>query len=481
MIDPQNFISNIRWQDVVDILFISYILFRLYVLFRGTNVFRVLIGIVLLWFFQKIAFYFGLIVTSWAVQGFTAVAAIIIIVIFRNEIRSVLQTKNFRNLLWGASREIIETPVDVIADTAFELTKMGMGALIVIPGKEDISDTVHSGIPWNGLISKEMLMSIFWKDNPVHDGAAVIYGNQIMQVGTILPLSRRKDLPSYYGTRHRAGAGLAEITDALVIIVSEERNNILCAKGNLIRIVRTKSDLVEMVNDHLGISRDQSRVLNREKFKLITAAILSLLFITGIWLGFTRGVDTLITLEAPVEYVTRNQEIKIIDTSVKSVYLDLSGSGTLLKNIVPGQVKVTIDLSEGRIGKNSINISNEDIFSLPPGVFLRSSKPSSVDVVLDKFIKKRLPIQVNWAGKLSEGLSITKVNISPQEVTVMGPSMSLDDISTIYTEKIQLNNIKESGKMNVTLNLGSNTFMLENNQNGKVTLEYKVVNQEPVL
>jgi diadenylate cyclase len=481
MIDPQNFISNIRWQDVVDILFISYILFRLYVLFRGTNVFRVLIGIVLLWFFQKIAFYFGLIVTSWAVQGFTAVAAIIIIVIFRNEIRSVLQTKNFRNLLWGASREIIETPVDVIADTAFELTKMGMGALIVIPGKEDISDTVHSGIPWNGLISKEMLMSIFWKDNPVHDGAAVIYGNQIMQVGTILPLSRRKDLPSYYGTRHRAGAGLAEITDALVIIVSEERNNILCAKGNLIRIVRTKSDLVEMVNDHLGISRDQSRVLNREKFKLITAAILSLLFITGIWLGFTRGVDTLITLEAPVEYVTRNQEIKIIDTSVKSVYLDLSGSGTLLKNIVPGQVKVTIDLSEGRIGKNSINISNEDISSLPPGVFLRSSKPSSVDVVLDKFIKKRLPIQVNWAGKLSEGLSITKVNISPQEVTVMGPSMSLDDISTIYTEKIQLNNIKESGKMNVTLNLGSNTFMLENNQNGKITLEYKVVNQEPVL
>ena len=268
MIDPQIFISNIRWQDIVDVLLISYILFRLYVLFRGTNVFRVLIGIVLLWFFQKIAFYFGLIVTSWAVQGFTAVAAIIIIVIFRNEIRSVLQTKNFKNLLWGASREIIETPVDVIADTAIELTRKGMGALIVIPGKEDISDTVHSGIPWNGLISKEMLMSIFWKDNPVHDGAAVIHGNQVAQVGTILPLSRRKDLPSYYGTRHRAGAGLAETTDALVIIISEERNNILCAKGNLIRIVRTKSDLVEKVYEHLGVSRDQSRVLNRENLKL---------------------------------------------------------------------------------------------------------------------------------------------------------------------------------------------------------------------
>jgi diadenylate cyclase len=82
--------SFIRWQDIVDIIFISYILFRLYILFKGTNVFTVLIAILILWFFQKIAFSLGLIVTSWAIQGFTAVAAIIIIVIFRNEIRSVL-------------------------------------------------------------------------------------------------------------------------------------------------------------------------------------------------------------------------------------------------------------------------------------------------------------------------------------------------------------------------------------------------------
>ncbi len=85
------FFSNIRWQDIVDITLNSYIVFRLYILFRGTNVFRVLIGIALLWFFQRIAVSLGLIVTSWAIQGITAVAALIIIVVFRNEIRSVLQ------------------------------------------------------------------------------------------------------------------------------------------------------------------------------------------------------------------------------------------------------------------------------------------------------------------------------------------------------------------------------------------------------
>ncbi|MFH0974519.1 MAG: DisA protein, partial [Spirochaetota bacterium] len=96
-----SFFSNIRWQDIVDISLNSYILFRFYILFQGTNAFRVLIGIAFLWFFQRLAFSLGLIITSWAIQGITAVAALIIIVVFRNEIRSVLQAKNFKTILWG--------------------------------------------------------------------------------------------------------------------------------------------------------------------------------------------------------------------------------------------------------------------------------------------------------------------------------------------------------------------------------------------
>jgi len=88
-----SFLSTIRWQDVVDIILNSYILFRLYILFRGTNVFRVISGILILWFFQRVALALGLIVTSWVMQGFTAVAALTIIIVFRNEIRSVLQAK----------------------------------------------------------------------------------------------------------------------------------------------------------------------------------------------------------------------------------------------------------------------------------------------------------------------------------------------------------------------------------------------------
>jgi DNA integrity scanning protein DisA with diadenylate cyclase activity len=169
------FISTIRWQDFVDICVNSYILFRFYVLFRGTNVFRVLIGMTVLWFLQRIAISLGLIVTSWVVQGIVAVGAIIIIVVFRNEIRRVLQAKNLKSILWGFSYKSAITPTEIIADSVFEMAQRKCGALIVFPGKEDLSDAVRGGTPWRGLITKEMITSIFWPDNPVHDGAAIRY------------------------------------------------------------------------------------------------------------------------------------------------------------------------------------------------------------------------------------------------------------------------------------------------------------------
>ncbi len=164
------FLVSIRWQDAVDIAINSYILFRLYVLFRGTNVFRVLMGIAFLWFFQRMAVSLGLIVTSWVIQGIIAAAALIIIVVFRNEIRSVLQAKNLKAILWGSLSEGFTTPVEEIVEAAFELGRRRMGALLVLPGKEDLGEVIQSGIPWQGLLSREMILSIFWHDNPVHVG-----------------------------------------------------------------------------------------------------------------------------------------------------------------------------------------------------------------------------------------------------------------------------------------------------------------------
>ncbi|MEX1348410.1 MAG: diadenylate cyclase, partial [Desulfobacterales bacterium] len=233
-------ILSLRWQDIIDIGLVSYILFRFYVLFRGTNAFRVLIGMTILWFFQQIAVSMGLIVTSWVVQGVVTLGAFIIIVIFRNEIRTVLLARNLKFIFWGVSSKIVTSTIETIVQSVFDMARRNCGALIVLPGREDLEDVIQKGIPWQGEMSKEMILSIFWPQNPVHDGAAIIQGDQITQVSAILPLSRRDDLPSYYGTRHRAALGLAETTDALIIAISEERGDVVAAQDSQLKVIKQK-------------------------------------------------------------------------------------------------------------------------------------------------------------------------------------------------------------------------------------------------
>ena len=468
-----SFILSIRLQDFLDIAISSYILFRLYVLFRGTNVFRVIAGIALLWFFQRISVTLGLIVTSWAMQGIIALAAIIIIIVFRNEIRSVLQAKNLRAILWGFPGVETKTPIEIIVESVYDLSRKGIGALLVFPAKENLEDVLQSGIPLNGLVSKEMITSIFWHDNPVHDGAAVISGDRIVEVGSILPLSHRDDLPSHYGTRHRAAAGLAEATDALAVIVSEESGSVLSAKGSDISEAQSKAELARILQEHVGIAAESSDNNSRKKTEIAVAAVASVLIVSGLWLSFSRGQETLIELEIPVEYTGRDPGMEIIDTSVNTVRLQLGGSGALIKSAGPEQIKVALDLSNGVVGSNTFTITNDNI-TLPPGIYLKSVMPSVVDVNLDIPVERELPVQVDWTGKLPRNLIVVEVKVRPEKTRIIGGGWILKNLSTIYTEKVPLDNIKGSGIINANLALNPASLKIASDSKDKVEIEYVV-------
>jgi uncharacterized protein (TIGR00159 family) len=464
---------SVRWQDVVDIGLNSYILFRLYVLFRGTNVFRVLVGIALLWFFQRIAVSLGLIVSSWAIQGITAFAALIIIVVFRNEIRSVLQARNLKAILWGFPQKAIQTPIEIIVESVYELADRRCGALIVFPGKEDLSEVVQGGVSWQGLVSKEMILNIFWRDNPVHDGAAIIHGNHISEVRVILPLSYRKDLPSHYGTRHRAAAGLAETTDAMVVIVSEERGTVVVAKGSHLETVNRKEELAGKLKEHVGGTTEEWGYRRKEKLEVSIAALVSILFILGVWVSFSRGLETLVTLEIPVEYMHRDPGIAILDTSVNSVKLHLEGSGSLIKSVRPEQIQVKLDLEGAAAGANHFTVGRENI-TLPPGVFLRKVEPSTVEVTLDVPVEKELPVQVDWVGTLPKHLILTETKLHPERVKVIGGREILQDVETIYTEKVPLDNIRKTGTITANLVLKPASLRVAPGSKDRVQIAYVV-------
>ncbi len=472
------FIAGIRWQDALDIALNSYILFRVYVLLRGTHVLRMLIGVVCLWFFQRLAVASGLIVTSWVTQGITAVAALVIIVVFSSEIRSMFQTRSLRAIFWGIPTQAFTTSIETISESVFEMARKHCGALIVIPGKKSTKGFLQNGIPWRGLVSREMILSIFWHNNPIHDGAIVIQGDQVSEVGAILPLSQRTDLPKYYGTRHRAAMGMTEVTDALVIVVSEERGVVVAAKNRHLSVMHSRADLEETLRQHMGVASEAQNGRTRQRLRIGAAAMLSVLFITGVWFMLTRGLTTLITLEVPIEYVELKPDMEIVSTSVTTVRLHLSGSQLLLKSIQPNQIQVRVNLSKATAGYNIFPIEAGNI-TLPPGVILTKVEPRVVEMDIDTFLTATFPVQVDWVGKLDADLLLNNATLEPATIRLKGNSRFLNQIETIYTEKVRLDPIEASGTLTVGLAIGQQPVTPAPGATEAIQVTYTVNRREP--
>ncbi|MBA3009608.1 MAG: diadenylate cyclase [Proteobacteria bacterium] len=435
--------SGFRWQDGLDILLNAYILFRLYVLFRGTNIIRAILTICVLWTVSQVAVSLGLIITNWAMQGIITVAALIVIIVFRNEIASVLQTKNLKSFLWGIPRYQFNTPLNIIVESVYELARKKIGALIVLPLKQGIDSVVQGGIPIRGRLSQELLVSVFWSDNPLHDGAAILQGERIISAGVILPLSKSKDLPSFFGTRHRAACGLAELTDALVIVVSEERGEITLFKENQIHGVHNRLALGKLLQEHAG-DESAPKGIRNQAIELFAAGLISLLCFTGIWLSFSKGMETLATYEVPVEFIKPDQRMEIISSSASNIKLQISGARTLINAVKPEQINIKLNLLQSVVGTNKLPVTRENIM-LPPGIRLKKIEPSVLEITLDALVEKELFVQPHWVGTLPKGLIMTQARVIPQKVLVTGGGLALKEIATIFTEQLSLSDLTEPG------------------------------------
>ncbi len=437
-----NFLNSLRWQDYVDIFLNSYILFRLYVLFKGSRIIRIVPAVAILWLLKITALSLGLVVTTWAIQGVIAAAAITLVIVFRDEIASVFHSRNIFSFFWGFSSRKTSTPIEIISDTVFKLGKQKTGALLVFPGKQSITDFIQGGVEWNGKVSEQMLTTIFWDKNPVHDGAIIIKDNKVTEVSVILPLSKRENFPSKYGTRHRAAAGMCEISDALVIAVSEERGNVTIAKDSEIKDVKTVKALQEILSSHTGRVKPKGIGNWKEILEFGILGLACVALITGLWFGLSRGKETLKILTVPVEYTDIKQGFDIIEASTNTVDLHLSGSTPLLKSLNPASIKVLLKLGNTTVGPNSFTVSTNNI-ELPPGVNLKKVEPRTVELVMGGVVKRKIPLQIDWAGKLAENLILESATLEPGIAEVTGVSPGIENVITLYTEKIPLESIKE--------------------------------------
>jgi len=242
-------LKQIRWQDILDIVLVSLLLYRLLLFIKGTKAVQMLIGLGVLLLAALLSGYTGLYTMDWIIQSFWAQIVIALIVLFQPEIRRALAQMGETPFLQSfTSAEELKSLEEIVKATV-ALANRKIGALIVIERETSLKEFVEIGTPLDAKVTREILLSIFHPTSPIHDGAVVIRGNRIIAAGCFLPITLSSEIGKTLGTRHRAGLGLTEETDAVVIIVSEETGGISMAIGGKLETHLDMGTLRDILTD----------------------------------------------------------------------------------------------------------------------------------------------------------------------------------------------------------------------------------------
>ena len=245
MISISNYItaitSFIEINDIIDILIVAYIFYKMYMFAKDSRAGQVVNGILVLLILTKVSDVLKLHSLSWLFKNILAVGPVAVLVVFQPELRAGLEhigRSKLNPLMKTAplNENILRKNIDEITDAMYALSKDKIGALVIIERQTKLGDIIRTGISLNSDISSQLLVNIFTPNTPLHDGAVVIRENTIKSASCFLPLTQRNDLSQSLGTRHRAGIGASETSDCISIMVSEETGQVSIAmNGNLIR------------------------------------------------------------------------------------------------------------------------------------------------------------------------------------------------------------------------------------------------------
>jgi diadenylate cyclase len=242
---------NFEWRDIVDIVVMSYVFYRLILIIRGTRAEQLVKGLMVLLLAMVISDQAGFDTIHWTLRQTMTVGLIAIPIVFQPELRRALEHlgrgKIFKTPYWGAHE--FENMLDELTKAIPVLVKKRIGALMVMERSTGLKEWIDTGIPVEGVVTAELLVNIFFPRSPLHDGAVIIQGNQIVAAGCYLPLTEDPNLGKELGTRHRAGIGITENSDAVAIIVSEETGIISVAHDGVLTRYLDEKKLKAMLTD----------------------------------------------------------------------------------------------------------------------------------------------------------------------------------------------------------------------------------------
>ena len=381
---------NFPWHDVVDIGIMTFIVYQAYTRFRGTRAIRVLGGVAILGIGGVVAQRAGLFLTSWLLGAIGATALIFVIVIFQGEIRQILEQVNpglpGRTLLhWAKQVRLPQESLVTIAEAVFALASKRYGALLIFERRDSLEPLLGSpGTVVEAQVSPELLESLLTPATPLHDGALYIRRERIYRAGCVLPLSENRLLASFYGTRHRAALGIAEQSDALAVVVSEERGTVSVAEKSTLEVVGTSAELLTWLTDRLSAAGEKPQrrwfnpalVTHNWRPKLAALAAVGLL-----WFVLVGRQDTVVGFSVPLVYTNVPKGLTIQDQQMEEMYVRVRGAQEMFNFLDTGRLRVVIDLKDATPGLQRYSISAKNI-NLPPSLQLVGVNPSEITVRL---------------------------------------------------------------------------------------------------
>lgn len=375
--------SNITLREILDIILVSFAIYIVLLFVKQTKSYFVLVVSLILIFLSMISQNLNLSLTRSILQPLSTLTFIIIAIVFQREIR-----RFFRWIILGKHhvftkvKQITKSASAEIAEALLFMTEKKIGAILVFAGKQDLEEMIEGGQFLNGEISKELLLSIFDTSSPGHDGAVIIENNLIKQFGVHLPLARNYDSYRKTGTRHRAGTGITEDTDAIAIIISEERGEISIARDGKIKVLNGEDKLRKVLQELTG--ENENTVNNFWHYFFVNnlfAKIVAVLLATILWTVMiiqTGIIKKEFIVPLSFQLLPTNYEVEGNSNKLQTT-VTLQGKSTDINSFDPSKLEAKVDAKDLKIGNQKIEISSEMI-SVPAYLSVVEISPDNIKV-----------------------------------------------------------------------------------------------------
>jgi diadenylate cyclase len=372
-------VDGLRWQSVVDFVVLAPSIYLLLRWSRDARALRVTIGILALEAGALVAGRFDLVITVWVLHAAAVGAGVVLIVLFQPELRHALSMLEVA-LKRSDRRSVLSQALEVVSTAAFSLAGAGRGALLVLTRHDSVNELLQGGVPLGGHVSPEILEAVFRKVSPVHDGATIVEGDRITRVGALLPLSHSEKLPRKWGTRHRAGMGLAERSDAVVVVASEERGDVTLMRDGAFRRVDSAAD---MLNELKTLFTSQDKVLSTEYFRRSELLLQGVAIVLAVIIVAATPLvaGTVVRMRTvPIEVTNLARDLRIQDQSAVVAQVQLRGNSRTLDSIEGTSLTARADVQSLSEGVHDVGL--EIPRALPHGVTVEAILPERITLRL---------------------------------------------------------------------------------------------------